>query len=268
MILPEPELERRLLKTQPDSKSSSGTCSTKSSGSSGSFEVQAWFDPQEGQEIQETKSSSRRRQWRVQREKKLLQLPTCTQLPIRIQDWFVGSFAASGHLEVWLSLPRLPKMSSSFKIGAHPCCPSRTPVMVLIPSKYNVALLRFLESHGFSSDVCEPRAPAGCMLFRVETLYPIHVAAEKGECEVVRMLIAAGADPSQRTSRGRTAVDFAVKSKSPHTRQVLELLRSQGPVLCLRDAVNMMQNLDKYSFDRRMTEDPKIHRFSVTEKPQ
>jgi len=199
MILPEPELERRLLKTQPDSKSSSGTCSTKSSGSSGSFEVQAWFDPQEGQEIQETKSSSRRRQWRVQREKKLLQ---------------------------------------------------------------------FLESHGFSSDVCEPRAPAGCMLFRVETLYPIHVAAEKGECEVVRMLIAAGADPSQRTSRGRTAVDFAVKSKSPHTRQVLELLRSQGPVLCLRDAVNMMQNLDKYSFDRRMTEDPQIHRFSVTEKPQ
>eukprot|EP00439_Symbiodinium_sp_Y106_P045350 s3665_g5.t1 len=129
-------------------------------------------------------------------------------------------------------------------------------------------LLQFLESHGFSSDVCEPRAPAGCMLFRVETLYPIHVAAEKGECEVVRMLIAAGADPSQRTSRGRTAVDFAVKSKSPHTRQVLELLRSQGPVLCLRDAVNMMQNLDKYSFDRRMTEDPKIHRFSVTEKPQ
>ena len=59
------------------------------------------------------------------------------------------------------------------------------------------------------------------------------------------MLIAAGADPSQRTSRGRTAVDFAVKSKSPHTRQLLELLRSQGRVLCLRDAVNMMQNLNK-----------------------
>ncbi|CAE7883544.1 TOM1, partial [Symbiodinium microadriaticum] len=104
---------------------------------------------------------------------------------------------------------------------------------------------RFLESHGFSSDVCEPRAPAGCVLFRVEVLYPIHVAAQKGECEVVRMLIAAGADPSQRTSRGRTAVDFAVKSKSPHTRQLLELLRSQGRVLCLRDAVNMMQNLNK-----------------------
>ncbi|CAE7479156.1 Huwe1 [Symbiodinium sp. CCMP2456] len=160
MILPEPELERRLLKT---------------------LEGQAWLDPQEEQEIQETKSTSRRRQWRLQREKKLFQLPACT----------------------------------------------------------------FLESHGFSSDVCEPRVPAGCMLFRVETLYPIHVAAQKGECEVVRMLIAAGADPSQRTSRGRTAVDFAVKSKSPHTRQVLELLRSQGRVLCLRDAVNMMQNLNK-----------------------
>lgn len=188
MILPEPELERRLLRTLDgarcgdDSKSSSGTsCSTKSSGFSGtenwfeSFQGEAWLDPQD-QEIQETKSTSRRRQWRLQREKKLFQ---------------------------------------------------------------------FLESHGFSSDVCEPRAPAGCVLFRVEVLYPIHVAAQKGECEVVRMLIAAGADPSQRTSRGRTAVDFAVKSKSPHTRQLLELLRSQGRVLCLRDAVNMMQNLNK-----------------------
>ena len=99
--------------------------------------------------------------------------------------------------------------------------------------------MRFLKNHGFS-DVCEPRTPAGCMVFTVETVYPIHVAAEKGDCDLVRMLLAAGADPLQRTSRGRTAVDFAVKSKSLWSRQILELLRSQGPVLRLRDAVELM----------------------------
>ena len=101
--------------------------------------------------------------------------------------------------------------------------------------------LRFLKENGFSSDVSEPRLPTGCMLFRAETLYPIHVAAQKGDAAVVRMLLAAGANPEQRTSKGRTAIDFAVKSKVPQSRQVLELLRSQGRVLCLRDAVGLMQ---------------------------
>mmetsp|Transcript_20365 Transcript_20365/g.42123 ORF Transcript_20365/g.42123 Transcript_20365/m.42123 type:complete len:194 (-) Transcript_20365:503-1084(-) len=101
-------------------------------------------------------------------------------------------------------------------------------------------LQEFLKSNGFA-DEFEPRLGSSCF-FRAETIYPLHLAAKVGDCEVVRLLLAAGAPPTQRTSRGRTALDFATKSKAPAQQRgkVLELLSSQGPVFCLKEALDVM----------------------------
>lgn len=101
-------------------------------------------------------------------------------------------------------------------------------------------LQEFLKSNGFA-DEFEPRLGSSCF-FQAETIYPLHLAAKVGDCEIVRLLLAAGAPPTQRTSRGRTALDFAAKSKAPAQQRgkVLELLSSQGPVFCLKEALDVM----------------------------
>ena len=63
-------------------------------------------------------------------------------------------------------------------------------------------LMSFLDCHNFN-DVNDR------VLYDGEELYPIHVAAGLGKFRLVRSLVNEDADPSQKTSCGRTAVDFA-----------------------------------------------------------
>ncbi|CAL1166172.1 unnamed protein product [Cladocopium goreaui] len=49
-------------------------------------------------------------------------------------------------------------------------------------------------------------------------VYPVHVAAQLGDLELLRLLLRAGADPAMRTSEGCGASDFAQHG------QIVELL--------------------------------------------
>lgn len=69
------------------------------------------------------------------------------------------------------------------------------------------------------------------LLLEEEVVYPIHVAALLGKCRLVRMLVDHGADVEQKTSCGRTAVDFA--ERCPEARPVVDYLH------CLRDQKTM-----------------------------
>lgn len=67
----------------------------------------------------------------------------------------------------------------------------------------------FLERHGFP-DLHGPRSlggAGGCV--RMEEDYAIHVAAEDGDDETVRLLLELGADPESVNSQGLTALDLA-----------------------------------------------------------
>mmetsp|Transcript_15049 Transcript_15049/g.26068 ORF Transcript_15049/g.26068 Transcript_15049/m.26068 type:complete len:114 (+) Transcript_15049:133-474(+) len=97
-------------------------------------------------------------------------------------------------------------------------------------------LSAFLNQHRFSDDVCKPQKQSGCFPLK-ERWYPIHVAAATGDHEMVRALLEAGADPTQKTSRGRTAVDFATKGSrlmSEKHQATLALLQSEIKVLNIR----------------------------------
>ncbi|CAK9110934.1 Receptor-likey region [Durusdinium trenchii] len=67
-------------------------------------------------------------------------------------------------------------------------------------------LKSFLRQHGFRD--ARTAKPGGCF-FKRESLYPIHVAAERGDVKLVELLLAAGADAEKESSKGRTAMDFA-----------------------------------------------------------
>lgn len=95
----------------------------------------------------------------------------------------------------------------------------------------------FLQEHRFGSDISEPRAVPACWrLWQKELVYPIHVAAETGDADMVRLLLKKGADPKQKTSLGRTAFDIASEQdRLGSHRDVLELVRGAIRVLSLRD---------------------------------
>lgn len=60
-------------------------------------------------------------------------------------------------------------------------------------------------------DVNEPPMPEGCFLFRLrhETFYPLHYAVLENDAEMVSMLLVAGADAHQKSSKGRRPEDLA-----------------------------------------------------------
>ena len=95
-------------------------------------------------------------------------------------------------------------------------------------------LKRFLQEHTFSQSVDKPKVSR--FSFMREVLYPIHVAAMLGDAQMVRLLMQAGADLKQRTSKGRTAADLAFeKDVSGSHRDVLDLLTGEVQVMSLRD---------------------------------
>lgn len=81
--------------------------------------------------------------------------------------------------------------------------------------KREVLLRCFLKEYGF----VDPCKPAKKTLFSAispkefffpkEVFYPIHLAAHLGDAELVRTLLARGADPEQKSSKGQTPSDIA-----------------------------------------------------------
>mmetsp|Transcript_24697 Transcript_24697/g.57340 ORF Transcript_24697/g.57340 Transcript_24697/m.57340 type:complete len:250 (+) Transcript_24697:57-806(+) len=76
-------------------------------------------------------------------------------------------------------------------------------------------LKRFLQAHNFSEDVNLPqarrrwRSSSKTTFISEEIVYPVHVAARLGDADLLRLLIKAGANLHQKTSKGRTAADMA-----------------------------------------------------------
>mmetsp|Transcript_22026 Transcript_22026/g.50884 ORF Transcript_22026/g.50884 Transcript_22026/m.50884 type:complete len:189 (+) Transcript_22026:60-626(+) len=100
-------------------------------------------------------------------------------------------------------------------------------------------LSAFLRQYGFA-DVGEPKQ-RWCFSFE-ESLFPIHVAASKGDDAMVRMLLREKANPAQKTSRGRTALDIAVKFSrqgSESHQIVMDLLQGNIQVLSARKAFQL-----------------------------
>eukprot|EP00434_Breviolum_minutum_P030935 symbB.v1.2.027357.t3/scaffold2799.1/size70062/6 len=86
-------------------------------------------------------------------------------------------------------------------------------------------LKAFLKKHRFS-DVNEPQQYHSLFCFlqkKKEELYPLHMAVKLGDYEILRLLLQAGADASQRTSSGKTALDFLDESH-----EMVLLIRSSG----------------------------------------
>jgi len=85
------------------------------------------------------------------------------------------------------------------------------------------ALKQFLNKNGFAG-VNEARR---ARLFW--TSYPLHVAVEKNNLRVVEMLLAEGADASQKNSSGLTAAQVAQrKNRKGKNTTMLQLLQSAG----------------------------------------
>ena len=93
-------------------------------------------------------------------------------------------------------------------------------------------LEKFLKANGFR-DVNKP-CQAGCFSFK-ERLCPLHVAAQLGDHETVRVLLAAGADASTKTSKGRTALEIA---EGLGNRTTVDVLRCNTKVMTARQFTN------------------------------
>eukprot|EP00438_Fugacium_kawagutii_P030224 Skav219517 [mRNA] locus=scaffold30:49575:49928:+ [translate_table: standard] len=115
----------------------------------------------------------------------------------------------------------------------------------MVKLRQDLLLKNFLKDHGFS-DPCKPIRKSGCFspkefLFPKERLYPIHIAAKLGNHELVRILLFKGANPEQKSSKGRTPAEIA-RAAAVHDSHdmVLMLLVNKVAVLNLRDAVTFM----------------------------
>ncbi|CAK9096576.1 unnamed protein product [Durusdinium trenchii] len=71
----------------------------------------------------------------------------------------------------------------------------------------HMKMIDFLDEWGFKSDDVNQSGTSD--RFPNEKVSPIHVAAQQGDVDVLRLLLAAGADPRTRTSQGRSAQTVA-----------------------------------------------------------
>ncbi|CAJ1328427.1 unnamed protein product [Effrenium voratum] len=96
-------------------------------------------------------------------------------------------------------------------------------------------LRSFLQKHNFQS-VNKPRSPSSFAIFSDYNIYPVHVAARLGDYQILRLLLAAAADPEQRTAWGRRAMDIAVEAnKSQSHEDVLGLLSGRVKAMAVRE---------------------------------
>ncbi|CAK9107433.1 Receptor-likey region [Durusdinium trenchii] len=91
--------------------------------------------------------------------------------------------------------------------------------------KCHIYMKSFLRKNGFRG---VNMARAGGCFSRRESIYPIQLAAQMGDIELVKILLAAGADVEKESSRGRTALDFAQEANLHGSHEnMLLLLRGQ-----------------------------------------
>merc|ERR1711879_273707 len=98
-----------------------------------------------------------------------------------------------------------PVESKSFQGGSHMSSGRNRHERVI----RRICLRAFLRINGFREGDAHSARPGGCF-FRRESVCPIHVAAMKGDYDVLVMLLEEGADPEKETSRGRTPMDCAL----------------------------------------------------------
>ena len=115
----------------------------------------------------------------------------------------------------------------------------------LMRRRKEVLLENFLREYGFSSDLTEPSVRTSCsfkdILFPKEVFYPIHEASRLGNAELVRILLGCGADPEQKTSKGKTPADIAQAANENGSHEmVLMLLVDKVACVHLRDALGLM----------------------------
>ena len=85
--------------------------------------------------------------------------------------------------------------------------------------------MHFLTKHGFC-DANSPRQLGASARVKMETVYPIHVAADVGDDETLRMLLEEGADPEEGNGEGKTAIEIAQEANVNGSHlHVLSLLR-------------------------------------------
>ncbi|CAK9083860.1 unnamed protein product [Durusdinium trenchii] len=115
-----------------------------------------------------------------------------------------------------------------------------------VRKKREQQLQEFLALHHFH-DLSGPREleseKTGCFGWSVfnrpsESMCPIHVAAERGNCKILRQLLEAGVDPTQQTSKGRTALDLA---KVHGWAEAIEILENPVRPLKVREALRQME---------------------------
>lgn len=100
----------------------------------------------------------------------------------------------------------------------------------------------YLERNHFR-EINEPQQPKGCLLWRAETMYPLHHAVRENNYEMVRLLLASGADPCQRSSKGRTPAQLAKDlGVAERIIEQLETSASSGPKLSLRKAMELSRS--------------------------
>ncbi|CAE7645903.1 unnamed protein product, partial [Symbiodinium necroappetens] len=117
----------------------------------------------------------------------------------------------------------------------------------LVHKKALVQISSWLRSYNFwDLDVNEQQVtnPSGCFLFRrPESMRPIHVAAKLGHMRIVKSLLLARADPKQKTSRGRTALQIARKAdKEGSHRETVEVLEAAETTVSVPRAIELMCN--------------------------
>mmetsp|Transcript_100214 Transcript_100214/g.238970 ORF Transcript_100214/g.238970 Transcript_100214/m.238970 type:complete len:212 (+) Transcript_100214:31-666(+) len=108
------------------------------------------------------------------------------------------------------------------------CCSDRQQRRARRKNKQKEAVAEYLLDYGFR-DINEPRAQT-VVQQQEETIYPIHLAAQQGNVRMVRALLEGGADPTQESSLGRSAHDFALLAlRKSAQEQVLRLLELGPP---------------------------------------
>ncbi|CAE7656519.1 unnamed protein product [Symbiodinium sp. CCMP2456] len=92
----------------------------------------------------------------------------------------------------------------------------------------------FLKGNNFAG-VNAPRSRLG-FRFLSESVYPLHVAAQKGDAKMVQELLRERADPDKRNSAGQTALDMAhATNQFGSHRMVLEILSGRWNTMTFRD---------------------------------
>lgn len=105
----------------------------------------------------------------------------------------------------------------------------------------------FLQSFNFKDGVNQPQTRNAFVLWKKpEMVYPIHVAAKMGDYHLFRLLVAAGADINQKTSKGLCAIDVALlANKNGSHAHIIDFLKSDlKEIRSMRSFREMMENLE------------------------